>query len=344
MNCECKSYEAKMHLKQPLIMVLRKWRIILLFILLFSITFALYTVVCVKINSGSSNVKDLETAVAEKEKDIEYLNEAIDIENETINNMNALKTDLISRMEEASKIEINNVSDLASLASISEQIDSLNDDIAAEEEKKVSFNNEISTLEGDISILQTEISSLTELSIQRIIMQAIMGAIIGAILCFCIFFLKLVFDGRLHCREDFEDGSHLRVLGWLYGPTEPQKNIIDKIIHKIEISTQPKDDLDVAIAKIETYVGEESEIVLTGFVSDLELNTLKENISVNMKKHNINLITVDSPVNSADAIYRIEDNNVLIVCKNNETKIADINRLLDILVNERAQIVGCIII
>lgn len=346
MNYERNEYEAKVHLKIPFLFVLKKWRSLLIIMVILAIIFGAYTVIVAKINVNSSKVKELNNLISEKEERVSYLNKAVSKKEKDISMWSETKNQLDLRLNEISKIELSSAEDLSNLIELKDEVNDIVNDINTAIESKNSYNNEATNLKNEISVLQSDIERKTVLSFRIVIFKAIAGAIAGAIIFFIVAFLKIIFDGRFHCREDFEDGMGLYILGWIYTPYRLKKeNKFDKYIYKLESCIQVKDDFKMITARLETGLSNEidTEVILTGPVEENKLINVKEKICDNLK-NNLNVKIIENPIRNCDNLYEIGRKSVVIVAENNKTKVSELNNLINSLYHGNSQIAGCIIV
>lgn len=182
--------------------------------------------------------------------------------------------------------------------------------------------------------------------IKESIKNGIMGSIMGALLSCFIICLGFLFNGKLNIDNELKDRYGLKLLGSF--PEKNEKKVFsafDLWINKLQAKSINADELIYAIiaVKISKYIFKEDSIYLTGCIEQNLLNKVANSLQLNLK--NVKIACGSDLINNVTTFNSISEfNKIILIEKRNYSKINYIEKEIEELHNLNKVIVGYIVL
>jgi hypothetical protein len=377
MNYNNEKNENSFYLKDLCIYILRKWRALIVAMLVGAALLGVYKGL-VKPNTAGLSAANAQVIQDQIDKNNDTIathtlsilenNNKIDLAKKKIETDQAdieVQNKLVSNLEEIiAKYKNAGPEAIESLVSANIQLSNTKQKIYDDEieladlQKQSDYLPKLNeSLQKKIDVLNKAneplISSLTpqyfETGISTIIEYGILGAILGFLIVAAVAFLEYMMGKKLRNANELKEKYSIRIIGSTYNNTAENKHHgLDVLLDKwsgfdstVDMSKQYK---LIASAVQVMSSNNNNKIILTGTVDVELINQLKNKLSEYTSQDGQPICVVTNPVYDADALLQIKSGTVVLVEEANVSNKHEIEKLISILHAGKAEIVGAVML
>lgn len=377
MNYNREQTDEVIDLKDLCIYILRKWRLLLIAMLVGAVLLVTYRVFLNPnaVSLSTTEQKEIQSLIDANKKSISSYNASIQENNykisENTKTIEADQVDLEIQKDLASKLEsiINKYSSSGSQAI--EALTDANIQLAAVKKKIYDYESEINALQQEnenlpisnedlqdkIDKLKDDNKSLSKslspqaskISIGSIIKYAVIGSLLGGFIVFGIVFLQCILYKKLRSAKELSERYKLNVFGSLYVlPKSEKHNKIDKVIDKLSgysYTIDEKMQYMIISSAIQVMSSEkDEEIILTGTVDKEMIYNICDKLSEFLPKEKYKLSAVINPVYDPESLLKIKQHTVILLEAKDISDKREIDKLSGLLHAGKAEILGAVML
>lgn len=217
-----------------------------------------------------------------------------------------------------------------------EEIEEKNKEIQEEKMELIKENNELKE--------EVKKTTISEFSIIKVLILAVIGAVLG-LGAFCGYkAFWLIFSNKIHSAQALQDGYGLHLLGELQD-TEEKNKFIQKIISKL--LGKRKDicadkEIEIINSKI-TALSKTNKIMVIGTIEASEIKNIVETLQGKNRNKAVELVAFGNPMYSPETLERLQDYELILVEKVDESSTKEITKLLRYLHKCEAEVLGVVV-
>lgn len=350
-------------IKQFVAYIMRKWFVIILFMIAFGGLLALYgkgrvgndTVVADYETEGK--IESYTAEITKRENQIKNIDEKINRINDSVNEYEKKLEELNGRQEP----EIQEA-----VIAVCTKIDSLIMDLSGLKLQKKNVQVEINNYNGMIDRVKGQFADLRGMSYEEYLIKkgkpadtsaspvknavkyGIIGIVAGAFLAIVLICIRYFTNGMLKDVDRFKYGYNVSVIRMIYPYCGKKRSPYNRIIDKLEGYRSPKatleEEYEIVAGRLSLLAGAGEELIITGTVGGNELEAAADNIKKAAESMNYKLAKIDNPAENAVNADILKNKKVILVEKRSSVSVKQIEELISLLRLASCEIVGAVLV
>ena len=341
MDYSAREYEREIDLKVVIAGILKKWRKLLVFMIVGALILGGYKGYSIATADNSQALKEAEKQVAICQENLDKKKDAIEAGYETIDELEASSLAIEGALaradsENASLVEIGDLSRI--LSDNRNSISRAQDDIETYEE-------ELEPLEEELESAKDTVAALEGKSYGGVIKFGILGLMLGVFVLCAWEFCRIAFATKLCCSNDLKGIYSLILLGQVHTKDSNPVKGIDKLAEKIDPdyqNTNNDEACSVILSKAKAISREpESKLAITGTLDYTKLQELKGLLDKN-NSIGMDIVVLPNPVYNADAVNEMQGRDIVIAEEIEGSRTDEMEKLAELLFACKAEVIGSI--
>ncbi|MDD6101747.1 MAG: hypothetical protein PUB67_01380 [Clostridiales bacterium] len=350
-------------IKQFVAYIMRKWFVIILFMIAFGGLLALYgkgrvgneTVVADYETEGK--IESYAAEITKRENQIKNIDEKISRINDSVD-------DYTKKLEELSGRQEPEIQE--AVIAVCTKIDSLNMDLSGLDLQKKNVEVEINNYNSMIERVKGQFEDLRGMSyeeyldkkgkpesmssspVKKAVKYGIVGIIVGAFLAIVLICIRYFTDGKLKDVDRFKYGYNVSVIRMVYPYCGKKRGFYNRVIDKLEGYRNPKatleEEYEIVAGRLSLLAGDGEELIITGTVGGNELESAADNIKKAAASKEYKLVKIENPAENAVDADMLKNKKVILVEKRGSIPVKQIEELISLLRLASCEIVGVVLI
>ncbi len=348
--------ETEIDLKDLIVCILRKWKSIVLWMIVFALVLGAYKLIVGPKDSSAQLTEEQQTTISNDESaiesakvNIESRQPLIDEYNDRLGMYQEMLADYEDELQEADADD--RVQILSNIADLNDIIMSVQQSRSNVQQEINNNNSAITTAQEEIDSIQQTVEEEQPSRTKETIKFAIIGAILGAFLVCAYVAIRYIFANRLRTNDELKMLG-IRVLGSLYDPRAARKKgangLIDRTLDKLEgypKPVNPKKEFQLIAANICVALGDKKmPILVTGTADEKHMARLQQQLSRLLPQELYTIHMAPNPNRNPHAMLKLNQHAILLVEAKNTSRMTELTQLVESVRASGAPIIGAVVV
>lgn len=347
--------EDTIDLKNLLFYFLRRWKVVLLAILIGAFAWG----VKMKLQSvivfySDEELQAIEVELQTNKASIESSKETVDILQDALNTQEAVvqtyqeSVATLKAQLEAAESDNTRVDLVTKINSANNSLLSAQTQVTTTQQKMKTAQDEIDALEDANETLQYKLDVTHRPVTKQDILRGVKkGAVAGGGAILLLLLIIYLTSGKLRKESDMKRFFGFPILGYLYYSVR-KRGPVTHLLNKLEGYPTRAERIkayDLAAAAIEVRRKKETErIMVTGTLKSEIITEICENLREKLPENGYDIIAMPNPVYNAEALRKLRRYSVIVIEGKEKSRLIEIAKLSDLLKDCGAVVMGTIVL
>lgn len=348
--------ETEIDLKDLLISVLRKWKSIVLWMVVFALVLGAYKLIVGPKDAAAQLTEEQQTTISNDEStiksaqvNIESREPLIEEYNDKIGMYQEMLEDYEDDLQDADSDDRRQI--LSNIADLNEIIMSVQQRRSSVQQEINDFNGAIGTAQAEIDSIQQGIDAQQGSRPKEAIKFAVIGAILGAFIVCVYVAMCYILANRLRTNDELKMLG-IRVLGSLYDPRAKRRKgangLIDRTLDKLEgypVPVNPKKEFQLIAANVCIALGDKKmPILITGTTDEKYMARIQQQLSRLLPQELYAIHMAPNPNQNPHAMLKLNQHAILLVEAKDASRKTELTQLIETVRASGAPIIGAVVV